>query len=39
MSQNYDFCDEVTPANIEDGAETALMKALEKTYMTPVTVA
>ena len=36
MLQNASVCDEVTPANVEDDADTALMKALEETYVTVV---
>ena len=36
MSQNFNVCDDVTPANAMDGVETALMKALEETYVTAV---
>ena len=34
MFQNFNICDEVT--NVEDGADTALMKALEETCVTVV---
>ena len=29
-------CEEVTPANVEDGVETMLVKALKETYVTVV---
>ena len=28
---NFNVCDEVTPVNVEDRAETALVKAIEET--------
>ena len=36
LFQNFNVCDEVTPANVEDGAETGLTKALKETYVTAV---
>ena len=36
LLQNLSACDEVSPANVGDGAQTALMKALEETYVTAV---
>ena len=36
LFQNFNVCDEVTQANVEDGAETALIEALNETYVTVV---
>ena len=34
LFQNFNICDEVTPANVEDDVKTALMKVLKETYVT-----
>ena len=34
--QYFNVCCKVTPVNIEDGAETSLVIALEETYVTAV---
>ena len=34
MFQFFNLCDEFSPVNVEDGAETALIKSLEGTNMT-----
>ena len=36
LFQNFYICDDVTPANVVDIVETALMIALEETYLTAV---
>ena len=36
MLQKFNACDEVTPMNVEDDAETALVKVLDETYVTEV---
>ena len=36
LFQNFNVCDEVNQANVEIGADTALMNALEMTYVTAV---
>ena len=36
LFQNFNISDEVTAANVQDGAETVLMKALEEMYVTAV---
>ena len=36
LFKNLSVCDKVTPANVEEGAEAARMKALEETYVTAV---
>ena len=33
---NFKVCDEVTPVNVTDGVDTALVKALEETYVTAI---
>ena len=36
LFQNFNVCDKFAPANVEDGAETALTKAPEETCVTAV---
>ena len=36
MLHNFNVCDEVTPVNVDDGAQTAQMKALGETNETAV---
>ena len=36
LLKSFIVCDEVTPVNVEDGAETVLVKALKKKFVTVV---
>ena len=36
LLQNFNVCDEITPANVDDGAETSLVKARGEKYVTAV---
>ena len=36
LLQNFDVCYEVSSMNVEDGAHTVLVKALEETHVTTV---